>query len=285
MPEVKAKAKTKINLRPATPADAPILAEIGYRAFNQEPIDGHWFPRKDRYVEDYRRAILSELALRLVTPGNVIMVVEIEEDGLSTQSEAEDKNAVLMTGAGKRVVAYSAFVKHGTRPEDLASWNPDTPMQSTYLWQRMGGKFSLTAAGIRRALVQLQEYVYETLWPNKAVDTETYRVYYEQAHQEYMKYLDGPDTPWIECRGLAVHPDYQRRGYAEKLINWVGHTAWTEDVQIFADCTDTGMPLYLKSGVEIIGKVTLPAKVVDNGPGWEPLKLEEIHATLIRVKY
>ncbi|KAK4442649.1 hypothetical protein QBC34DRAFT_224792 [Podospora aff. communis PSN243] len=264
MPETK--AKPKVHLRQATSADAPILAEIGYRAFNQEPIDGHWFPRKDRYVEDYRRAILSELVLRLVTPGNVIMVVEVEEDG--PQSEAEDKNAVLVSALGKKVVAYSVFVKHGTKPEDLANWNPDTLMLR-----------------IRRALVQLQEFVYETLWPNKAVDTETYRVYYEQAHQEYMKYLDGPDTPWIECRGLAVHPDYQRRGYADKLMNWVGHTAWTEDVQIFADCTDTGLPLYLKVGVEVIGKVTLPAKVVDNGPGWEPLKLEEIHATLIRVKY
>ncbi|KAK0616686.1 acyl-CoA N-acyltransferase [Immersiella caudata] len=261
-------ARAKAHLRRATPADAQVLAEIGYRAFNQEPIDGHWFPRKDRYVEDYRRAIFNELTLRLVTPGNVIMVIEIEEDGHAGRSEAEDKNAILATAPGKKVVAYGVFVKNATKPEELTNWSPDTLMQR-----------------IRRALVQLQEFVYETLWPNKAVDTETYRIYYEQAHQEYMKYLNDPDTPWIECRGLAVHPDYRRRGYAEKLMNWVGHTAWTEEVQIFADCTDTGLPLYLKAGVEIIGKVTLPAKVVDNGPGYEPLKLEEIHATLIRVKF
>lgn len=143
----------------------------------------------------------------------------------------------------------------------------------------------LRATGILRTLVNAQGYIYSLLWPNRAVDTETYRIYYEQAHAVYQKYLDSPDSPWIDCRGLAVHPAYQRRGFGQKLLDWIGHAAWMEDVPIFGDCTEAGLPMYLKNGVEKIGKVVLPAKVVDNGPGWEPIQLNEIEVTLIRLKF
>lgn len=113
-----------MHLRQATLADAPVLAEIGYLAFNKEPIDGHWFPHKDRYVDDYRRAILSELTMRLVTPGEVIMVVEIDED---------DCGEPKVASKARKIVAYSVFVKHGSKPEDLANWSPDTITKSTYI--------------------------------------------------------------------------------------------------------------------------------------------------------
>ena len=43
--------------------------------------------------------------------------------------------------------------------------------------------------------------------------------------------------------------------------------------------------LYLKNGVGIIGNVGLPARVVDDDLGWEPIKLEGIEATLLKRKF
>jgi len=116
------------------------------------------------------------------------------------------------------------------------------------------------------------------------VDAETYRNYYEQATKIYVEHLDTTESPWIDCRGLAVLPSHQRRGYGKQLLNWIAHKARLEDVPIFGDSSPTALPIYLRGGSEQIGKVKLSAKVVDAGPGREPVRLEEVEATLIRWK-
>jgi len=127
----------KAQLRQATLSDAPALAEIGYSAFGNEAIDGHWFPHKDQYPEDYRRAIASEIVTRLVTPGNVIMLAEIDEgDSYSAHVEREGSEITALlnkTPKAKKVVGYIVVEKHGSKAEDFANWNPDTLMQSMYL--------------------------------------------------------------------------------------------------------------------------------------------------------
>ena len=84
------------------------------------------------------------------------------------------------------------------------------------------------------------------------------------------------DQKWIDCSCLAVDPAYQRRGCGEKLIEWVSTAAAREDVPVFCDSTDMGLSLYLRHGARRIGKILLPARVVDSEDGTEPVRLEAV---------
>jgi len=213
------------------------------------------------------------------------------------------------------VVAYAVFVKHGPRKEDLENWSPDSLGKSTsfsfpclFLSLPLFFSFScifhlhslnLTAVGrdgypelltvttktkpeINRTILHLKQSINSKFRPNRAMSPSTIRAYFAQAAETYKQHMDDPtNQAWIDCRGLAVDPAHQRRGYGEKLIEWLGHAAWAEDVPVFGDSTATGLPLYLKNGCERIGKIELAEKVVDAGRGRGMVRVKAVDAVLL----
>ncbi|KAK3386644.1 acyl-CoA N-acyltransferase [Podospora didyma] len=270
-------SQPKIRIRQATAADVPAIADIGFRAFANEPIDAHWFPFKGKYPQDYHRAIADEASMRMVTPGHVIMVAEIGEEAdqvvvvaaaaagtreISSVNEVQHQGSEQ--GSKAAVVAYAAFVKYGSAPEDLARWNPDSG-----------------AMKVQRAIFHMKSFITSKMRPNRAIDEDTINRYFEQATSTYMQHLSPGQRAWIDCRGLAVDPEYQRRGYGEKLIRWAGDAAKREGVPIFGDSTATGLPLYLKNGAVQIGRVELPARMVER-KGGEKVSLNGVDAVLLK---
>ncbi|KAM7185573.1 hypothetical protein V8F33_012316 [Rhypophila sp. PSN 637] len=251
---------SKLQVRPATINDIPALADIGYNAFFNEPIDGHWFPFKEQYPHDYHRSFIDELSLRLVTPGNVIMVVELEdqdasqrpESAASSKGTAEQKNdpPPNTTKTNQEVVAYIVTIRHGlsdSSPKLQKKWNPDTPVK----------KLTRTFLNLPGSTTSLH---------NRAMSATTVQSYYSQAASIYNDHMEhdssGKAKGWIDCRFLAVHPTHQLKGYGEKLIEWVAHTAAVENVPVFLDTTDVALPLYVRYGARVIGAIQLPEQIV-----------------------
>ncbi|KAK4212301.1 hypothetical protein QBC37DRAFT_425216 [Rhypophila decipiens] len=202
---------SKMHVRPATITDIPALADIGYKAFFNEPIDGHWFPLKEQYPHDYYRSFIDELSLRLVTPGNVTMVVELEdqdargqrpESAASSKGTAEQKNDPPNTRKTKKeVVAYLVAIRHGlsdASPKLQKKWNPDTPLK----------KLSRTFLALPSSSLH-----------NRAMSSSTIASYYSQAANIYNDHMEhdslGKAKAWMDCRFLAVHPTHQLKGYGE----------------------------------------------------------------------
>lgn len=115
--------KLNMQVRRATAADIPALADVGFSAFFNSPIDAHWFPLRNKYPHDYHRWFIDDFTMRLVTPGNVIMVVEV--DDTEDKSHSPDPERAQTK---KKLTAYVIMVKHSPDPQDLADWNPDTPL-------------------------------------------------------------------------------------------------------------------------------------------------------------
>ncbi len=87
--------KSQANIRQATSSDKAELAAIGVQAFINEPIDDQWFPLKAVfYPKDHHRAYIDEMKLRMMSPGEVIMVAEIDDvgtDGTKDKGSIETK--------------------------------------------------------------------------------------------------------------------------------------------------------------------------------------------------
>lgn len=107
--------------------------------------------------------------------------------------------------------------------------------------------------------------------------------YYAQAAKTYTQHLDSPasEQKWLDGQVIAVDPAYQRRGVGEKLIEWVFNTLKKEGIPIFGDAVEFLLPFYTSLGARPIGKISLPARVVDSGDGGEPVRLEAVEVVLI----
>jgi hypothetical protein len=83
-----------MKIRPAKKFNVPAIARIGAFAFAQEPIYAHFFPLHTLYPQDFHRFFLDEAANALLSPGKVLMVVELEEsDALESDTGFQDIHA------------------------------------------------------------------------------------------------------------------------------------------------------------------------------------------------
>lgn len=113
-----------MKIRPALVRDVPTIASIGTLAFAGDPSYQHFFPRRSQYPDDFYSYLLHDYRRMLATPGQLIMVVELDEsDEIDGQ---EDKR---QGGRGK-LVAYATFVRSGGTAEELARWNSDSNAKS-----------------------------------------------------------------------------------------------------------------------------------------------------------
>lgn len=267
-------ATAKVSVRPATASDVPAIAAIGLRAFANEPIYAHFFPRREQYPEDYLRSFVDEAHRFLVTPGHVIMVAEVDgeaevdggaEEGSSSRRDEGPQPDADEPRAGTRVMAgYATFIRHGPSKE-LEAWNPGS-----------------VANTLRRIALRFRTLLTSALWPNRAAAPDVAADYYKQAARLHAPHL-GASQSRIDFRTLAVDPAHQGRGYGERLVEWCGVAAWSEDVPVFGDATTKGLPLYLRNGCEDIGKIHLPKQVVDVGRQ-HPLELEALDVVVLKWK-
>ncbi|KAE8440421.1 hypothetical protein EG329_008009 [Mollisiaceae sp. DMI_Dod_QoI] len=96
-----------MKIRPAEKFDVPAIARIGASAFAQEPIYAHFFPLHTLYPQDFHRFFLDEAANALLSPGKVLMVVELEEsDALESDTDFQDMQKE------RRIVAFATFVRY-----------------------------------------------------------------------------------------------------------------------------------------------------------------------------
>lgn len=88
----------------------------------------------------------------------------------------------------------------------------------------------------------------------------------------------------IDFRSLAVAPEFQRRGYGETMVQWLGLQAWEEDVPVFGDASTNGLPIYLRNQCKEIGKIHLKQQVVGLGSGKDCLICSPMDVICLRWK-
>ena len=110
----------KMRIRPALPTDIPDIAKIGTVAFADDPSYEHFFPWRSQYPQDFYLYLLHDYRKMLATPGQVIMVAEVDE---SNELALHDKEA----GARIQMVGYATFIRSGSgTAAELAEWNADS---------------------------------------------------------------------------------------------------------------------------------------------------------------
>ena len=89
----------------------------------------------------------------------------------------------------------------------------------------------------------------------------------------------------IECKTLAVLPEFQRLGIGKKVISWMFERATKDGAVIFCDASSKGIELYLRHGLKVVGHVTLPGKSVaierDNEPDSTCINLPELSVPVL----
>ncbi|KAL4739960.1 acyl-CoA N-acyltransferase [Aspergillus similis] len=71
----------------------------------------------------------------------------------------------------------------------------------------------------------------------------------------------------VELEALLVHPDYQRKGIAKRLLAWGIEEAERLGIDTWLEATEQGRPVYEKSGFQPLREV----KVVCEGVGESPV--------------
>jgi GNAT superfamily N-acetyltransferase len=91
-----------------------------------------------------------------------------------------------------------------------------------------------------------------------------------------------PFTGKLDFKTLAVLPEYQRRGVGERLLEYAGCRAYEEGIPIFGDATEKGLPLYLKNGGKLIGRVVLEEQIIEQRGKAEPIKIRRLEMPVLR---
>lgn len=114
-----------MRLQPATKTDLPQLAAVGAAAFAEDAIYGHFHPFPDIYPQDFYDSIFNTLHRLLVTPGALIILLELEGAELAASEYMNGGNSTGALPQEKRIVAYFALVRYGNE-KAVAAWNPDS---------------------------------------------------------------------------------------------------------------------------------------------------------------
>lgn len=115
-----------MRVRRALSSDCPALASIATLAFASDLSYEHFFPRRSQYPEDFYNYLLNDYKRMIVTPGELIMLVELDE------SDELDLPETKGQGERGQVVAFATFIRSGASAEQLAKWNADSAAKSMF---------------------------------------------------------------------------------------------------------------------------------------------------------
>lgn len=115
-----------MRVRRALSSDCPALASIATLAFAADLSYEHFFPRRSQYPEDFYNYLLNDYKRMIVTPGERIMLVELDKSDIFESPETKGYE-----GRGQ-VVAFATFIRSGATAEQLAKWNADSAAKSMF---------------------------------------------------------------------------------------------------------------------------------------------------------
>ncbi|KAL6156000.1 hypothetical protein ACJQWK_05368 [Exserohilum turcicum] len=258
-----------MRLQPATKTDLPQLAAVGAAAFAEDAIYGHFHPFPDIYPQDFYDSIFNTLHRLLVTPGALIILLELEGAELAASEYMNGGNSTGALPQEKRIVAYFALVRYGNE-KAVAAWNPDSEEKR-----------------LQRKLLDIEQAKYRDRSATPGVVEGFYK-------PEMDVIGDVPER--IDARTLAILPEFQRKGLGNKLLAWGYDRVNAEQVPMFGDASKKDISLYLKTGFKLIGSVKLKARTVHlpddlahavpNGTlgkdAATPIRLEELEVPVIK---
>lgn len=121
-------------LRSALLTDLPVLSNIAYLAFQNSTMYNHFSPLHSRYPVQFRKFLRDELWLRIISPRQVVIVAEMDDDdynsmGASILENTRVKETSETESNKKVIVGYACWIFRADRvvPE---RWNCDTLLRS-----------------------------------------------------------------------------------------------------------------------------------------------------------
>ena len=102
-----------------------LFATIATQAFAHDHSYGHFFPWRHEFPQDFYDQVRNSYHWMLVTPGQLIMVLEVTSRDLPRLRDAGVESHV-----GK-VAAFATLVRSGGSFWERWRWNWDTPAKGT----------------------------------------------------------------------------------------------------------------------------------------------------------
>ncbi|OHE99333.1 hypothetical protein CORC01_05374 [Colletotrichum orchidophilum] len=216
-----------MRIREARYSEIGRLALIGARAFFKDDIYAHFYPQRSLYPDAFCEGISASLLDVFTQPGAKILVGELED---GDKMPPPDPSLV-----GQKIVGYLTLVRHGS-PEQKAHFDADSPEKTLY----------------RNLLVREKQLV-----PNKAID--------QAAIDDFVakqRLVVGSIDNRLEAVSFAILPEFQSMGYGLRFLRLCRDMANTIGVDLVADASKKGFPIYIKFGSQHIGDIDVPAKTI-----------------------
>ncbi|KAF2756871.1 acyl-CoA N-acyltransferase [Pseudovirgaria hyperparasitica] len=204
-----------VLIRPATPADAPSMADVQFAAFRHDELNNWLCPQLDKHPYDLSRAMKIRAKTALLIPGNVVMV-----------AVAEATDSGLVPG---ELIGFATWNRRSKDPSDA--------VQVKWTRDRLAWKFERWALG-------WEKWYQETVM-DYATDWDRVRRFY--AHVMVLTIYDSLEAYW-HLNVIAVHPAAQRRNVGTRLLDWGMETARDEGVPVTLEAAPTAKKLYWKAG-------------------------------------
>ncbi|KAL2008274.1 hypothetical protein VTN00DRAFT_8256 [Thermoascus crustaceus] len=245
-----------VALRPASRPDLPVLATIGVLAFRDTPLYAHFAPRHPQREGDFRAALLLEARTRFESPGQCVVVAEVDVDvdvdrGGSDGEDEDEREGGEKEGKrrmGRRmVVGFAYWVKVGGGSAGFGSGpgpsgtGEGKGVQEWY-WKDTWGK------KLRRTLLSFEAIYSGTLGPGRIFIAESVRRFHALTDQIIRNHASIIGREYWYLSTLAVLPAFQHRGIGARLVDWGLELARKEGVPVTLKSTESGYRLYERKG-------------------------------------
>ncbi|KAK2742394.1 hypothetical protein CKAH01_18493 [Colletotrichum kahawae] len=215
-----------MRIREARHSEIGRLALIGARAFYQDDIYAHFYPQRSLYPDAFYEGISASLLGVFTQPGAKVFVGELEDgDVLPSSGPFVDQ----------KIIGYLTVIRHGS-PEQKAQFDADSPEKALY-----------------RNLIELEKQHV----PNKAS--------HQAAIDDFVakqRLVVGPLDDLLEAVSLAILPEFQSMGYGLRFIQLCQDLVNRIGVDLVADASKKGFPIYIKFGLQHVGDVDVPARTI-----------------------
>ncbi|KAK1978755.1 hypothetical protein LZ30DRAFT_598419 [Colletotrichum cereale] len=215
-----------MRIREAKYSEIGRLAFIGARAFHDDDIYAHFYPKRALYPGDFYEGILASLVNVFAQPGAKLYIGELEDGDVMPQSGAL---------VDQKAIGYMTFMRHGT-PEQKAQFDPDSPEKALY-----------------REILELEK----RSSPNKAIDQAAIDSFVAK-----QRLVVGSMDDVLEGVSLAILPEFQSLGYGLQFLRLWRDLGETLGVDMVADASKKGFPIYMKFGFRHVGDVEEPEKTI-----------------------
>lgn len=226
---------TKLRIRPALEHEGQALAKVAAAAFLNDPFDSYMYPKRKQHYRSYQRMYQQRFDSQINQSLCWVMVAE-------AITQVHDKNGKL---------SYE-----GATPAAYAVWTRESAKKTKQTQRR------LQALGLRDSSVGVSPMRRFKKWimncglveairdrSNPVVDRKRFSAFWEGlGDMDDDSDSDGGPEEYWHLQGLAVAPEFRRRGAGTALLRWGQDWARKEDVPVLLESTAMGKPLYEGQG-------------------------------------